>query len=286
MKGGSRLKGVVPSAGAAPAAELKVKRGEGMSETQTAASRPNYCLELQGIGKSFGGLRAVNDVSLSVQPGERVAIIGPNGAGKTTLFNMISGVFAPSDGKIILNGEDVTALPNSARVYRGLARTYQITSLFWEYSILENVLIALMGTEKRKFSLLKSMRRQNDWYAEAEELLSRFGLWEKQDEIVRNLAYGDQRLLEIVLALASKPKILCLDEPNAGMSISDSKMMIDVIRSLDKDLTILLIEHDMDMVFGVVDRLMVLQDGNTVATDTKENIKKNEKVRQIYLGEA
>jgi len=245
----------------------------------------NYCLELKGIGKSFGGLRAVNDIHLQVQSGERLAIIGPNGAGKTTLFNMISGEFPPTDGQIILFGEDVTKLPNFRRVKKGLARTYQITSLFFDLTVTENVVLALLGTSNLKFKMFRSVKTYDAIYDEAYRLLDSLRLLEKKDEIVKNLSYGDQRLIELVLALASKPKILCLDEPCAGLSVAESKLMSDTLKALPKELTLILIEHDMDMVFEVVDRIMVVHNGNHVATGPVEEIRVNAQVQRVYLGE-
>ena len=243
------------------------------------------CLELINVGKSFGGLRAIDNVSLTVQQGERLAIIGPNGAGKTTLFNMISGEFYPTDGKVLLYGKDVTNLPNYLRVAEGLARTYQITTLFWDQSILENLLLALSGTRRNKFSMWKSLRNYHDLISEANLLLQQVNLLEKKDTIIKNLSYGDQRLVELVMALACHPKILCLDEPNAGLSVAESRVMVDTVKKLSRDITILLIEHDFDLVFEVVDRIMLLQDGHVIATDTKENIRANKRVQKIYLGE-
>ena len=248
-------------------------------------NKAQVCLELINISKSFGGLRAINDVSLTVRQGERLAIIGPNGAGKTTLFNMISGEFYPTDGKVMLYGKDVTNLPNYLRVAEGLARTYQITTLFWDQSILENLLLALSGTRSNKFSLWKSLRKYDDLLSEAVLLLQQVNLLEKKDTLIKNLSYGDQRLVELVLALACHPKILCLDEPNAGLSVAESRLMVETVKNLSRDITILLIEHDFDLVFEVVDRIMVLQDGHMVALDTKENIRANKRVQQIYLGE-
>jgi len=245
----------------------------------------NCCLELQGIGKSFGGLRAVNDISLKVCGGDRLAIIGPNGAGKTTLFNMISGEFPPTDGKITLFGEDVTALPNFKRVKKGLARTFQITSLFFDLTVTENVVLALLGTSKLKFKMFRSVKKYDELYDEAERLLESLNLLEKKDQIVKNLSYGDQRLIELLLALASKPRILCLDEPCAGLSVAESKLMVDTLKALPKELTLILIEHDMDMVFEVVERIMVIHNGNHVATGLTAEIRANEQVQRVYLGE-
>jgi len=245
----------------------------------------DVCLALRGIGKSFGGLRAVNDIDLEVFDGDRLAIIGPNGAGKTTLFNMVSGEFPPTDGQVILFGEDVTKLPNSKRVGRGLARTYQITSLFFDLTVIENVVLAIIGTTRTKFGMFQSVKRYDAIYDEAEALLDRLHLMEKKDEIVKNLSYGDQRLIELVLALASKPKILCLDEPCAGLSVAESKLMLKTLKELPPDLTLILIEHDMDLVFEAVDRIMVIHNGNHVATGLNAEIRANSRVQKVYLGE-
>lgn len=245
-----------------------------------------YCLQLINVGKSFGGIRANDNVSLDVRQGERVAILGPNGAGKTTLFNQISGEYFPTDGKILMYGQDVTHMNNYDRVKLGLARTFQITELFWDMTISENVVLALIGIRKdKKFQFFHSLRKQGDLFEEADRLIASVDLMEKKNEQIKNLSYGDQRLVEIVMALASKPRILCLDEPNAGLSVLESRTMVNVIKNLSRDITILLIEHDIDLVFEVVDRIMVLQNGVPVATDTKENIRNNKRVQKIYLGE-
>ena len=253
---------------------------------EKGSTQKEVCLKLVGVGKSFGGIRANNDISLDIYEGERIAIIGPNGAGKTTLFNMISGEMRVTDGHIYMFGEDVTKMNAYKRVVRGLARTYQITALFWEQSVMGNVLLALMGTNnKQKFSMFSSIDTKSAIYKEAEELIATVSLSEKKDEVIKNLSYGEQRLVELLLALASKPKILCLDEPNAGLSMAESQMMIEVIKKLDRSMTILLIEHDMDMVFNIVERIAVLKEGQLLAVDTNANIKNNVKVQQAYLGE-
>lgn len=245
-----------------------------------------YCLQLVNVGKSFGGIRANDNVSLDVKQGERVAILGPNGAGKTTLFNQISGEYFPTNGKILMYGQDVTHMSNYNRVKLGLARTFQITELFWDMTIRENVVLALIGIRKnKKYQFFSSLSKQRRLFEEADNLIASVGLIDKKDEQIKNLSYGDQRLVEIVMALASNPKILCLDEPNAGLSVSESRTMVDVIKNLNHNITILLIEHDIDLVFEVVDRIMVLQNGIPVATDTKENIRNNRQVQKIYLGE-
>ena len=249
-------------------------------------SQSEHCLQLINVGKSFGGIRANDNVCLDVKQGERVAILGPNGAGKTTLFNQISGEYFPTDGKILMYGQDVTHMNNYNRVKLGLARTFQITELFWDMTISENVVLALIGIRKdKKFQFFHSLGKQSALFEESSRLIASVGLTEKKDEQIKNLSYGDQRLVEIVMALASNPKILCLDEPNAGLSVLESRTMVNVIKNLSRDITILLIEHDIDLVFEVVDRIMVLQNGVPVATDTKENIRNNKRVQKIYLGE-
>ena len=245
-------------------------------------------MELQNVSKHFGGIKAVSNVSLQVKTGERLAILGPNGAGKTTLFNLISGEFTLTSGRIFLFGHDVTGMPSNKLVNLGLARTFQITTLFPNESVVENVLLALMGTRRNsKFSMFSSLRAQKHLFEKANELITQLGLTEYKNELVRNLPYGNQRLVEIAFALASNPKIICLDEPNAGLSNAESRIIIDTINNkIDRSITILIIEHDMDLVFEVADRIMVLNNGVEVITDTKENVRMNKDVQRVYLGEA
>ena len=250
--------------------------------------KPEYCIELRNVSKNFGGIKAVSNVSLQITPGERLAILGPNGAGKTTLFNMINGEFAPTSGNIMLFGKDVTGMPSNRLVNLGLARTYQITMLFPNESVMENIILALMGTRRSvKYSMFSSLRKKTQLFDRANELTGQLGLWECRNELIKNLPYGNQRLVEIALALASNPRIICLDEPNAGLSNTESRIIIDTINhKIDRSITILIIEHDMDLVFEVADRTMVLNNGVEVATDTKENIRANKDVQRVYLGEA
>ena len=256
------------------------------TKTSKINEKTEYCMQLLNVGKSFGGIRANNNVNLNVKQGERVAILGPNGAGKTTLFNQISGEYFPTDGKIIMYGQDVTHVSNYNRVKLGLSRTFQITELFWEMSIIENLVLALMGIRKsKKFRMFSSLGKNTDLFEEAEKLIAIINMQDKKNELIKNLSYGDQRLVELVLSLSSKPSILCLDEPNAGLSLAESRTMVNVINNLDRSITILLIEHDIDLVFQVVDRIMVLHDGVPIITDTKENVRNNKRVQEIYLGE-
>ncbi|MGB9867096.1 MAG: ABC transporter ATP-binding protein [Bacillota bacterium] len=242
------------------------------------------CLVLENVSQRFGGLLAVDNVNLTVTQGERLAIIGPNGAGKTTLFNIISGEICPTAGKVIMYGRDVTHLPNHKRVYLGLARTFQITQLFFELTVLENVILALLGTRPEKFSMLRPLKRYGAILEEAFNLLGKVGLQDKARSRVKELSYGDQRLLELVLALASKPRIIALDEPTAGLSAAESHLVIDALNNLDRGITLLLIEHDLKMVFEVVERIMVLHQGRVVALGPNDEVRRNQQVQQIYMG--
>ena len=245
------------------------------------------CLELVAIYKQFAGVHAVSNINLRVYKGERVAFIGPNGAGKTTLFNMINGEYYPTSGRIYMFGEDITRMPANKRVNRGMARTFQVTNLFQNESVLENVLLALMGTSRKdKLSLFTDLSKKKHLFEEADKLISNLGLSAYKNEFVRNLPYGDQRVVEIVLAMASKPRIICLDEPNAGLSNKESRMIIDLINNqIGRDVTVLIIEHDIDLIFEVADRIMVLSNGEEVAIGSKESIRSNPYVQKVYLGE-
>jgi branched-chain amino acid transport system ATP-binding protein len=241
-------------------------------------------LELRGLSKSFGGLAAVREVTLKVLAGERKAIIGPNGAGKTTLFNLITGVFPSTSGEIILFGRDVTRWPSHRRTALGMARTFQITSLFPKLTVLDNVLLALAGVGWTKLVMWKPLSSYENLQARARALLEAAGYWERRDLQVRNLSHGEQRQIEVVLGLASEPKLLLLDEPAAGLSSGESREMVEFLKRLDPGLAILLIEHDMDVVFDVVSNISVLPFGAVVESGPCQEIKKSERVQQIYLG--
>ena len=243
-------------------------------------------LQLKGLSKSFGGLAAVREVSLEISPGERKALIGPNGAGKTTLFNLITGVFPSSSGSIFLFGKDVTRWSPHRRTALGMARTFQVTSLFPKLSVLENVLLALAGVGRTKLVMWRSLSSYEDLNEKAKKLLESAGYWERRHVEVRNLSHGEQRQIEVVMGLASDPKLLLLDEPAAGLSSGESREMAEFLKRLDPGLAILLIEHDMDVVFDVVSSISVLHFGAVVETGSCENIKHSERVQQIYLGTA
>jgi branched-chain amino acid transport system ATP-binding protein len=241
-------------------------------------------LELKGLSKSFDGLQAVRDVTLAVMPGDRKAIIGPNGAGKTTLFNVITGVLSATSGQVQLFGQDVTSWPSHRRVALGMARTFQITSLFPVLTVLDNVLLAIDGTRKTKFVMWRFDSSYRDTYEKAHHLLGQAGFLDRKDVEVQNLSHGEQRQLEIVLGLASDPKILLLDEPAAGLSSGESTEMAEFLMKLDPALAILLIEHDMDVVFDVAAQISVLHFGEVLETGTPEQIHDSKRVQEIYLG--
>ncbi len=226
----------------------------------------------------------MREVTLEVSPGERKAIIGPNGAGKTTLFNLITGVFPPSSGEIILFGKEVTRWPPHKRTALGMARTFQITSLFPKLTVLDNVLLALAGVGRAKLVMWRPLSSYEKFQNRARELLDGAGYWDRRDVQVRNLSHGEQRQIEVLLGLASDPKLLLLDEPAAGLSSGESREMAEFLKRLDPSLAILLIEHDMDVVFDVVSSISVLHFGAVVEQGSAAAIKRSERVQQIYLG--
>jgi len=241
-------------------------------------------LELRGLSKSFGGLHAVKDVTLQVFAGDRKAIIGPNGAGKTTLFNVITGTLPASSGHAILFGSDITHWPSHRRTAMGMARTFQVTNLFPKLTVLDNVLLAIQGLRRMKFVVWRPLSSYREMYEKARRLLEDVGYWDRRDVEVRNLSHGEQRQIEIVLGLASDPKILLLDEPAAGLASGESREMAHFLKRLDPALAILLIEHDMDVVFDVVDRISVLHFGEVVEEGASDAIRRSARVQEIYLG--
>ena len=247
---------------------------------------PALALSLSNVSKAFDGLRAVDGVSLAVGPGERRALIGPNGAGKTTLFSLISGEAKPTEGRISLFGRNVTWLPPHRRAALGLARTYQITNLFPRLTALENCLLAVQALTPAKLHLHRALTRYTDHFARACSVLESVGLQGKENEAVRNLSHGEQRQLEIALALAGAPKLLLLDEPTAGLSPAESHMMTALLKKLDPAITLLVIEHDMDVAFELTDRITVLHYGKVIADGLRHEVKSNPVVQEIYLGAA
>jgi branched-chain amino acid transport system ATP-binding protein len=251
-------------------------------DARTSAGAP--ALELKGLSKSFGGLDAVRGVDLQVFPGDRKAIIGPNGAGKTTLFNVITGILPATAGQVMLFGQDVTGWPTYRRTALGMARSFQITSLFPRLTVLDNVLLAVEGLRKTKFVMWRFLSSYREIYEKAHQLLEQASFLDRKEVEVRNLSHGEQRQLEIILGLASDPKILLLDEPAAGLSSGESSEMAKFLGRLDPNLAILLIEHDMDVVFDVADHISVLHFGEVLETGATEQIRSSARVQEIYLG--
>ncbi len=248
-----------------------------MAETET-------WLELSGVTKQFGGLTAVEDVALRLGPGDRRGILGPNGAGKTTLFHLITGVFPVTSGQIRLFGRDITDWPTHRRIALGMSRTFQITSLFPKLSVMDNVILAVQGLRKMKMVMLKPLSRYKEVFDKTEMLLTRAGFWEVRDHEVRNLSHGEQRQLEIILALASDPKVLLLDEPSAGLATGESHEMAEFLKSLDPGMAILIIEHDLDVIFEVASHISVLHYGKILVEGPSDQIRTDQQVQEIYLG--
>jgi branched-chain amino acid transport system ATP-binding protein len=241
-------------------------------------------LEAQGLSVHFGGLAAVKDVTFGVEPGERVAMIGPNGAGKTTLFNLLTGQLKPSAGKVFFKGKDITNHSVFSRTHLGMARSFQITSLFPNETVLVNVLISRQGTQKRRYGIVGYLRKDKALHGEAQRLLESVDMWDLRDEIVSSLAYGRQRQLEMALCLASEPELLMLDEPSCGLTTTESADITARIRDLGSKITVFMIAHDMDLVFGVAQRILLLHYGEIVAEGTPDEIASNETAREIYMG--
>ena len=242
-------------------------------------------LEITDLYKSFGGIAAINGVSLSVEQGEVHAIIGPNGAGKTTLIAQLSGEIMPDSGHIRLQGRIITRLPMHARCQLGLARSFQITSIFREMTVLENIQLAVQAHQGNSFRFWRPARTDASLTRPAMETVAAVGLGGRDGVRAANLSHGEQRQLEIAMALATGPRVLLLDEPMAGMGVEESARMVELLSGLKADVTILLIEHDMDAVFALADRITVLVYGQAIATGTPREIRGNEDVRAAYLGD-
>jgi branched-chain amino acid transport system ATP-binding protein len=241
-------------------------------------------LTLTDVSRAFGGLLAVDGVSLAVAPGERRAIIGPNGAGKTTLFSLISGETLPTGGRIELFGRDITRLPSHRRAALGLARTYQITNLFPRLTVLENCVLAAQALLPLKLHMHRDLARYPEVLERARSVLAAVGLSDRASATVRDMSHGEQRQLEIALALAGSPKLLLLDEPTAGLSPAESALMTALLKTLDPAITLLIIEHDMDVAFQLTDRITVLHYGKVVANGHRRDVVADPLVQEIYLG--
>ena len=242
-------------------------------------------LEVRGLRKSFGALLASDDVDLEVLEGETHAIIGPNGAGKTTLISQLAGSLLPDRGRVRFAGEDITTLSAAARARRGFARSFQITSIYPDFTALENVMLAAQAHSGSSFRFWRPAREEATLRSPASAILEQVGLSGRGDVLAENLAHGEQRALEIATALATRPRLLLLDEPVAGMGVEETQRMIALLSSLKGDKTLILVEHDMDAVFSLADRISVLVYGRIIATGTPQEVRANTEVRRAYLGE-
>ena len=243
-------------------------------------------LRTSGLSRQWGAFHANSDVSLSFASGARHALIGPNGAGKTTFINLLTGVLAPTSGDVFLGDERITALSQAQRVKRGMTRTFQINTLFPGLSVLESVVLAICERKGRATVWQRTVARQSQEKAEALQLLATLRLSAEADTLTRNLPYGKQRLVEIALALATKPSILLLDEPAAGIPAAESAELFSVIAALPRDVTIVFIEHDMELVFRFAERITVMVGGRVLVQGTPAEIAADAQVREVYLGEA
>lgn len=244
----------------------------------------NTMLELRGLHKFLGEAKIINGVSLSVRRGECHAIIGPNGAGKTTLFHLISGNYAPDEGKIIFNGRNISGLPPHKINRMGLARSFQITNVFPGLSVLENVRAVILSKHRKRFNLFRNVERMPRINLESFEILKQLGLADKAEAFAGELSYGQQRALEIGLAIASNPQMILLDEPTAGMSMDETREAVELIERVTRGKTLVVIEHDMDVVFSLADNITVINYGEVLASGLPEEIRGHEDVRRAYLG--
>ena len=241
-------------------------------------------LRLKGVGRRFGGLHAVREVDLEIEPGARRAILGPNGAGKTTLFNVISGDFTPTSGRIELFGHDVTTMVARKRAKLGLARTYQQSRLFTGLTVEDNIYLSILGIERGHMRPVRLRKRDGEIRERAQAAAGKTGIHGKCDELVSSLSHGEHRQVAIAMALASSPKLVMLDEPASGLSRGERVLLTELLLALDKDITLLLIEHDMDVALRVAERVTMMHDGRVIVEGTPEEIRGNAMVHDLYLG--
>src|SRR5271154_3371670 len=246
----------------------------------------SFALETRALQKQFGGLKVTRDLSLAIDQGARHAVIGPNGAGKTTVINLLTGVLKPNAGRILLEGNDISDLPVHSRVLRGLSRTFQINQLYPDLTPLETIGLAVSERMGRGGDWWRRMGTRDDVNAEIAETLSNFHLLDVMNELTSTLPYGKQRLLEIAVAIAAKPRVLLLDEPAAGVPESERHDILAAVAALPRDVTVLLIEHDMDLVFSFADRISVLVAGALFVEGAPDEVARDPRVKAVYLGEA
>ncbi|HRM81736.1 MULTISPECIES: ABC transporter ATP-binding protein [Acidovorax] len=251
-----------------------------------AADNATYALELRDLRKSFGKTEIIRGANLAVAPGERVAIIGPNGAGKSTLFNLISGRFAPTSGDVILNGQRINGMAPYEINRRGLSRSFQITNIFPKLSVFENLRCSVLWSMGYKYTFLRFLSNLDDANERAKELMEMIKLDKKRDTLAMNLTYAEQRALEIGITIAGGANVILLDEPTAGMSKSETTRFIHLIKEVTVGRTLLTVEHDMGVVFGLADKIAVVVYGEVIAFDTPANVRANQRVQEAYLGSA
>ena len=251
-----------------------------------AADNATYALELRDLRKSFGKTEIIRGANLAVAPGERVAIIGPNGAGKSTLFNLISGRFAPTSGDVILNGQRINGMAPYEINRRGLSRSFQITNIFPKLSVFENLRCSVLWSMGYKYTFLRFLSSLDDANERAKELMEMIKLDKKRDTLAMNLTYAEQRALEIGITIAGGANVILLDEPTAGMSKSETTRFIHLIKEVTVGRTLLTVEHDMGVVFGLADKIAVVVYGEVIAFDTPANVRANHRVQEAYLGSA
>jgi len=236
------------------------------------------------LSKKFGGLQVLERLSFAVKAGDKIAIIGPNGAGKTTLLNVLGGQLPTTAGRIYLLGQEITRLPPHRRLHLGLARSFQLNNLFFNLTLIDNMLLAFQGAQHPHFQMFRSINARTDLFASAHNLLESMDLWKRRFDPVETLSYGDQRRVEVAFALASKPKLLLLDEPSAGLTTADAAVFTDTIRNFLEDTALIFCAHDMDLVFNLADRIMVLYFGEIIAQGIPQEIQADPRVKEIYLG--
>ncbi len=241
-------------------------------------------IAVERLSKVFGGLRAVDDVTLAVAPGERRVLIGPNGAGKTTLFHCIAGTLQPSDGRVVLFGTDISNLPENRHAARGMGRTFQISNVCTDLTVMENLQLAMLGTDARKWTMHRPIAAFTGLRERGEVELARVGLRDRADETVKFLSYGERRQLELALSLASDPKVLLLDEPCAGLSPSERQRLFQLVKQLSRNITLIMIEHDIDIALALADRVTVLHRGKVILDGTPDEVRTNPEVREVYFG--
>jgi branched-chain amino acid transport system ATP-binding protein len=252
---------------------------------EAAGKSGNPILELQGIYKDFEGLEVLFGINLGVQQGERHAIIGPNGAGKSTIFNIITGKYLPSKGNIIFKGQDVTGTSPYKLNRHGLARSFQITNIFRTMTVFQNVRNAVLSKNKIRYNLFSRLDRMKDIHDQTEKVLKQIGLLDRKDVVAGLLSYGQQRALEIGLTIATEPELILLDEPTAGMSTEETREAVKLIERVTQGKTLVIVEHDMEVVFSLADRITVIYYGEILASGPPDEIRQNQKVKDAYLGE-